>query len=334
MNQNKKFLLIMPAWIGDTLMSQSFIIKLKLDYPDSIIDVVIRSDVEMLVNLMPQVNKKYVLDIKHGELGLFKRINLAKKLKRNKYTTSFILQNSFKSSLIPWLAGIPERIGYLTEFRYFLINKGFKYTKFEKPMVERYLNLINQKYNINLRPKLQTHSNFRKENLKMYGLNEEKKNIALCPDAEYGNAKKWPLNHWIDLANSYNSNYNVIFLGKDISVNKEIKEKCRSNNIKSLIGKTSLHDVIDLLSVTDLVVSNDSGLMHIAGALNCKIIALYGSSSPFYTPPLIDNDSGEVVYKNLDCSPCFKRECPLQHLNCLREISAEEVLKISLNYIL
>ena len=334
MSQNKKFLVIMPAWIGDTLMSQSLIIKLKLDYPDSIIDVVIRPDIEILVNLMPQINNKYILDIKHGEFGLSKRINLAKKLKRNKYTTSFILQNSFKSALIPWLANIPERIGYLTEFRYFLINKGFKYTKFEKSMVERYLNLINQKYNINLRPNLKTNNSFKKKNLEEYGFNSERKNIILCPDAEYGNAKKWPLNHWIDLANLYNSNYNIIFLGKDISVNENIKERCKSNSVKSFIGKTNLNDVVNLLSIADLVVSNDSGLMHIAGAVNCKIIALYGSSSPFYTPPLISSDSGEVIYKNLDCSPCFERECPLKHLNCLREISAQEVFKVSLNYIL
>jgi len=334
MSQNKKFLVIMPAWIGDTLMSQSLIIKLKLDYPDSIIDVVIRPDIEMLVNLMPQINNKYILDIKHGEFGLSKRISLAKELKRNKYTTSFILQNSFKSALIPWLANIPERIGYLTEFRYFLINKGFKYTKFEKSMVERYLNLINQKYNINLRPNLKTNNSFKKKNLEEYGFNSERKNIILCPDAEYGNAKKWPLNHWIDLANLYNSNYNIIFLGKDISVNENIKERCKSNSVKSFIGKTNLNDVVNLLSIADLVVSNDSGLMHIAGAVNCKIIALYGSSSPFYTPPLISSDSGEVIYKNLDCSPCFERECPLKHLNCLREISAQEVFKVSLNYIL
>jgi len=163
---------------------------------------------------------------------------------------------------------------------------------------------------------------------------EEMKLVSGAFNAEYGNAKKWPLNHWIDLANLYNSNYNIIFLGKDISVNENIKERCKSNSVKSFIGKTNLNDVVNLLSIADLVVSNDSGLMHIAGAVNCKIIALYGSSSPFYTPPLISSDSGEVIYKNLDCSPCFERECPLKHLNCLREISAQEVFKVSLNYIL
>ena len=104
-------------------MSQSLIIKLKSYYPNSIIDVIIRPDIEKLVNLMPQINSTYILDVNHGKFGLFERISLANKLKNNKYTTSFILQNSFKSSLIPWLANIPERIGYLTEFRYFLINR-------------------------------------------------------------------------------------------------------------------------------------------------------------------------------------------------------------------
>ena len=335
MSQNKKFLLIMPAWIGDVIMSQSLIIKLKSDYPNSIIDVVIRPDIEKLVNLMPQINSTYILDINHGKLGLFERISLAKKLKGNKYTTSFILQNSFKSSLIPWLANIPERIGYLTEFRYFLINKGFKYTKFERTMVERYLYLINEKYHINIKPQLKINNSIRNKTLTKYNIDHTKKNIMLCPDAEYGSSKKWPLGYWIDLANSYDTSmYNIIFLGKDDSINNDIRNNCTSNSIISLIGSTSLIEVIYLLSIADLVISNDSGLMHIAGALNCKIIALYGSSSPFYTPPLISNNSGEVIYKNLDCSPCFKRVCPLKHLNCLKKISTEEVFKVSLNYIL
>tara|TARA_Y100000741_G_scaffold354037_1_gene327870 strand:+ start:2596 stop:3600 length:1005 start_codon:yes stop_codon:yes gene_type:complete len=334
MNENKKFLIIMPAWVGDTLMAQSFIIKLRLDNPDSIIDVVVKPEILELVNLMPQVNNKYVLDIQHGKLDFIKRLRLAKKLKNNKYTTSFILQNSFKSSIIPWFADIPERVGYLTEFRNFLINKGFKYTKFERPMVERYLNLIDQKYHISIRPKLKILNDIKQNIIQKYNINIDKKNIMLCPDAEFGNAKKWPLSHWLDLANSFDTDHNIFFLGKDTSINNDIEHQKKSKNIKSLIGNTSMIEVIYLLSSADLVISNDSGLMHIAGAVDCKIIALYGSSSPFYTPPLISNDKGEVIYKNLDCSPCHERTCPLKHLNCLREISAKEVFDISLNYII
>ena len=156
----------------------------------------------------------------------------------------------------------------------------------------------------------------------------------LCPDAEFGAAKKWPLEHWIKLANLFTEkDFSVYFLGKDESINKHIEKSSYREKITSLIGKTSLLEVVYLLALGDLAISNDSGLMHIAGAVNSKIIAIYGSSSPFYTPPLISSDDGEVVYKGLSCSPCFKRECPLSHLNCLRSISSEEIFNISLNYL-
>ena len=159
-----------------------------------------------------------------------------------------------------------------------------------------------------------------------YLINNSKKNIVLCPEAEYGPAKRWPADKWIQLANFYKEkNYNVYFLGKNKSLETEYQSVLKKDSVISLLGKTSLEEATYLLSLVDLVITNDSGLMHITASVNTNLISIFGSSSPFYTPPLMKDQFGEVVYKALKCSPCFKRECPLQHLNCLNNISAEEI---------
>ena len=113
-------------------------------------------------------------------------------------------------------------------------------------------------------------------------------------------------------------------MGLDTSITLAAS-KIRTNNYVNLIGKTSLEDVVIILSQSSCVVSNDSGLMHVAAALDRPVVGIYGSSSPEYTPPLIDNDKKIIIYQNLSCSPCFKRTCPLEHMNCLNNISVDYV---------
>ena len=226
-----------------------------------------------------------------------------------------------KSSIIPFIAGIKHRISYLGEFRYGLVNKVIKKIDRKEGMANRYLNLINHRYKSefrpNLTPKIAHNSILDKFDLK-------KKYIVLCPDSEYGPAKRWPIKKWIDLANSIPKSYQVVFVGLDSSITSAAS-KIGSNNCINLIGKTSLNDAIIILSQSTCVVSNDSGLMHVAAALDRPVVGIYGSSSPEYTPPLIENDKKVIIYENLSCSPCFKRICPLQHTNCLNNISVDSV---------
>ena len=333
MPHREKILVVMPSWIGDTVMSHPLLAELQSNFNDCEIDVLARPFTRDLLDLIPQINKKYFLDVEHGQFGFSKRLNLVRELKQRKYTKTYILTNSFKSSIIPWLAGIPERIGYSTELRHLLLTKRFKYKKHERTMVERYLHLVNKKYNSRIRPRLKIDTSQKNKIKSKFNIQNEK-NIMLCPDAEFGSSKKWPIEHWISLAKTFQENgFNVYFLGKDESISSSIIDNINSDSVVSLIGTTSLLDVIYILSLADLTISNDSGLMHIAGAVDSKIIAIYGSSSPFYTPPLISEDFGEVVYKELSCSPCFKKECPLSHLNCLRSITSKEIYDISLRYL-
>lgn len=142
--------------------------------------------------------------------------------------------------------------------------------------------------------------------------------VAMMPGAEYGAAKCWPLEYFTALAARLAESGRAVWvLGseKDAAAGQSIAANSGAVN---LCGKTALEDVIDLLSLCEQAVSNDSGLMHVAAAVDIHVHGVYGSSSPDFTPPL--TDKCDIHYLRLDCSPCFKRECPLGHLNCLRDI--------------
>ena len=334
MSSKEKFLIIAPSWIGDLIISQSLLKYLKKEYPNCQIDMIVRPELTNLAKMMPEVKNIYPLDIKHKEFGLIKRHILAKEIKKHLYSTSIILPNSFKSAIIPWLANIPIRIGYNRELRLFLLNKKYSLIKHKDSMVNRYLKLADGSYSNVIRPSLLINGDSSKLISRKYLINNSKKNIVLCPEAEYGSAKRWPINKWMQLANFYKEkDYNVYFLGKNKSLETKYQNILKKDSIISLLGKTSLEEAAYILSIVDLVVTNDSGLMHIAASVNTNLISIFGSSSPFYTPPLMKDQFGEVIYKALTCSPCFKRECPLQHLNCLNNISSEEILDKSSKYL-
>ena len=334
MNSKENFLIIAPSWIGDLVISQSLLKYLKKEYLNCRIDMIVQPGLTKLAKMMPEIQNIYPLDIGHGELGLIKRHVLAKQIKKYSYSTSIILPNSFKSAIIPWLANIPVRIGYNRELRLFLLNKKYSLIKHKDSMVNRYLKLVEGSYSDKIKPSLLIDREPSRLISRKYLIDNSKKNIALCPEAEYGPAKRWPAQKWIQLANFYKEkNYNVYFLGKNKSLESEYQNILKKDSVISLLGKTSLEEAIYFLSVVDLVITNDSGLMHITASVNTNLISIFGSSSPFYTPPLMKHQSGEVVYKALKCSPCFKRECPLQHLNCLNNISAKEIFDKSNKYL-
>jgi heptosyltransferase-2 len=334
MSSKETFLIIAPSWIGDLIISQSLIKYLKKEYLDCQIDIIVRPELVKLAKMMPEVQNIYSLDIEHKELGLIKRHILAKEIKKYSYSTSIILPNSFKSAIIPWLANVPLRVGYNRELRLFLLNKKYSLIKHKDSMVNRYLKLADGSYSDSIRPSLVINRDLADSIGRKYLINNSKKNIVLCPEAEYGSAKRWPTNKWVQLANFYKEkNYNVYLLVKNKNLDIKYNSVLKKDSVISLLGKTSLEEATYLLSLVDLVITNDSGLMHITASVNTNLISIFGSSSPFYTPPLMKDQFGEVVYKALKCSPCFKRECPLQHLNCLNHISAEEILNKSIKYL-
>ena len=345
-NKIEKILILGPAWVGDMVLAQSLFKTLKIYRPDCIIDVAAPAWTLPLLERMPEVSGKIALPFKHGELAFWQRINFGKRLKNAGYSQAIILTNSFKSALLPWAAGIPKRTSFLGEMRYGLVNDVRPLDKNKlKKTVERFV-ALGLDENAELpkiipNPQLSTSPEAPWVLACSLGVkNNNSRVLGLCPGAEYGEAKRWPAEYYAEVANeAMNKGWQVWLFGsdKDIPVTTQINQLTQ-NKCLDLGGKTKLGEAIDLMSLCDTVVSNDSGLMHIAAALDKddekakKLIAIFGSSDPTHTPPMSPN--AVIEYLDLSCSPCFKRECPLTgdaHLACLKGIKPGQIaLKLTI----
>ncbi|WP_281349705.1 lipopolysaccharide heptosyltransferase II [Propionivibrio limicola] len=334
-------LVVAPSWIGDTIMAQPLFMRLHKNIPDSQLDVLAPPWVAPVLRRMPEVSEIVDNPFAHGELSLRARYRLARQLAQNKYERAYVLPNSLKSALIPFLAGIPERIGFTGESRYGLINSRHSLDKAALPqMVERFAQLAQAPGTPLQRPveqpRLVSTPEQQAETLAAVGTERPTKVAVFCPGAEYGPAKRWPARHFASLADELVQRGYIIWLlgsGKDKAVGDEIIRLARSQPgaLRNFCGETSLSQAIDLIAVATLVVCNDSGLMHVTASLDRPLVALYGSSSPGFTPPL--SDQATILSLQLKCSPCFKRECPLGHLNCLNKLEPQRVLEACLKEI-
>lgn len=313
------------------VMAQSLFKRLRQLAPDTEIHVLAPAWSRPLLERMPEVSKAIEMPLGHGRLELKTRWRLGKSL-RGYYRQAILLPNSWKSAIIPFAANIALRTGWLGEMRYGLLNDVRKLDKSLLSMtVQRFVALANDKENRALPEILPPALTVDPENslaaMNQLGLPQQHTApvLAFCPGAEYGKAKRWPAEYYGELARQHIDQGGSIWLfgsDKDLSVCEEISV-IAGEGCHNLAGRTSLAQAIDLLSIADQVVSNDSGLMHVAAALNRPLVAIYGSSDPEFTPPL--NKRHRIVNLGLECSPCFKRECPLGHLDCLRKISVEQV---------
>jgi len=294
-----KILIVGPSWVGDSVMAQSLYKRIKKEEPSSKIDVIAPAWSLSLLDRMPEVDKKIASPFAHGDIKIYERFKLGKKLKEEGYDRSIVLTNSFKSAFVPFFAEIKVRTGWLGEFRYGLINDIRASKKLKKSlMVEKFsaLSLSNETFsleNLSL-PKLEIDSTNLTSLVEKNIIEKEIPTLALCPGAEFGPSKRWPSEYYSEIAKTYVSKgWNVLCIGSknDENIGVEIENTNNLSHEKkfiNLIGKTSLLDAIDLLAYTNKVVTNDSGLMHIAAAVGTPLVALYGPSSPEYTPPLID----------------------------------------------
>lgn len=331
MGQAERVLIAGPAWVGDMVMAQSLFIMLHRNAPGTQIDVLAPEWSVPLLARMPEVHQAVALPVGHGELRLARRYRIAKRLRHKHYDRAIVIPRSFKSALIPFLAHIPRRTGYRGEMRYGLINDMRALDKAALPqVVQRYVALGLERdaplppHEIPS-PRLSVDKENRARLVAELGLAGNGPVAAFVPGAEYGPAKRWPTQYYAQLAGELaQAGYRIWLLGShnDAEVCAEL-EGLSGGVTTNLSGKTRLQDVVDLVSLVSVVVTNDSGLMHIAAAVGSRIIALFGSSTPAYTPPL--TAKADVFYLGLSCSPCFKRECPLGHLNCLNKIPVKEV---------
>lgn len=337
-----RILIIAPNWIGDAVMSQPLLASLKEIYPHSSIDVLASPWVASIYRSCAEVNEIIEAGLAHKQLQWGLRKKIAAQLKTRQYEACFVLPNSFKSALIPWLANIPFRVGYRGEMRFGLINFSLDNPKKinRPPMADHYLALAQvlseSKGSGNLEPadpKLNV-SAIAQETIRTklrHASIPEESIYVLCPGAEYGVTKRWPPEHFADLINrliATNSLAHIILLGGkgDHNLAKSIQTQAgQSTHLHNWCGETSLDEAIALIGMSKTLITNDSGLMHIGAALKVPQVAIFGSSDPRHTPPL--SNKAKVLWLNLPCSPCHKRECPLGHLKCLKDILPEDVFQ-------
>ncbi|HIF9231013.1 TPA: lipopolysaccharide heptosyltransferase II [Photobacterium damselae] len=333
-----KILIIGPSWVGDMVMSQCLYTEIKKLHPEAIIDVMAPGWCKPVLERMPEVNQAIEMPLGHGDLNLLARYQLGKILRDDQYDHAYVLPNSAKSALVPFFAKIPVRTGWKGEMRYGLLNDLRNNKKAFNLMIERYIALAHPAKNMtgsgcltNMPyPKLTIDTVAQKEALNKFGLSSDRVAIGLCPGAEFGPAKRWPEQHFAVTAKTLIEQGHQVWLfgsAKDREVTDKIKNSLPAELqvfCHNLAGNTSLIEAIDLLAACKIVVSNDSGLMHVSAAVGCHIVALYGSTTPSYTPPLAEHV--EVLYTDISCRPCFKRECPLGHLKCLTELTPDLVI--------
>lgn len=297
--------------------------------PDTEIHVVAPAWSIPVLERMPEVGRALELPVAHGEVGLGKRWNLGRSLRGEQYRRAIVLPRSLKASLVPFFASVPVRTGFRGEWRFGLINdmRRFDAEKLDQT-IKRFVFLGLDREQEGLpaipEPRLEVDTGNLYSAVERLDLDPEAEAVALIPGAEYGPAKRWPIEYYADLASRLvGAGLRVWILGSEKERELGRAAAAEHPNVTNLCGKTSLADVIDLLGTARVAVTNDSGLMHVAAAVRTHVIGLYGSSSPYFTPPL--TNTKDVFYRDLECSPCFQRECPLGHFRCMTEISVDEV---------
>ena len=332
MNNIHKILVVAPSWVGDCVLMQPMLQRLIQRHPGVQIDVFAPPWTEKLLRQMPEVHEVIRNPFSHGASSFFARRRLGAQLREAGYGQAIVLPNSWKSALAPFFANIPLRTGFIGEWRFGLLNDARRLNKNKLPlMVERFAALAAANGAELERPlpapRLQVQAEQRAAVLAKFALTLDKPVAVFCPGAEYGPAKRWPPHYYAELAQHLHAQgYAVWLIGSP--KDKDVADKIvalGNQQVINLCGNTDLVEAIALMACADLVVSNDSGLMHIAAALNRPLLAIFGSSSPQFTPPL--SDQAQVLKLDLPCSPCFKRECPLGHFDCMLKLTPQEVAR-------
>lgn len=329
----EQVLVIGPSWVGDMILAQSLFKQLKQQRPGVEIDVAAPAWTLPLLERMPEVRSGIPLPFRHGKFDLMARIRIGRELRSQHYDQAILLTNSFKSAIVPFFAGIPKRTGFKGELRYGLLNDIRPLDKAALPKtVDRFIALGLERGQTTPAPLPEPALVASREQAfaaleKLGHAAPHGPILALCPGAEYGPAKRWPAEYFAEVAQwARNAGWEVWLFGsgKDVEVTQQIN-RLTGHRCLDLGGKTSLGEALDLMSLGTAVITNDSGLMHVAAALNIPLLSLFGSSDPHHTPPM--SAKADILYLNLSCSPCFKRECPLGHFKCMRDMTPESVIE-------
>ena len=333
-------LVISPNWIGDAVMAQPLLALLRAAHPERPIDVLAPPSVAPVWRQMAEVDEVLETPFRHGPLQLRERWRYARQLSKRGYAAAYVLPNTLKYALIPWLAGIKQRVGYKGESRYGLINAMHFDDVPPRPMVPFYAALARAPQaplQAVPRPVLQVSDAQIAAACARAGLDPQRPLIAFAPGAEFGSAKRWPATHFAGLAQAIAAAHpqaQIALLGSpkdkeactqlvDAAVAAAAAQGVPAPALFNLAGATSLAEAVALIGHAGAVVSNDSGLLHVASALNRPVIAIYGPTDPGHAPPFADVAAS--ISLRLECAPCKQRECPLGHHDCMQKIVPQQV---------
>lgn len=302
-------------WIGDAVMSLPAVKAIRKLHPDSKISILVKEKVADVFKWEKSVDE--IILYRKGSKG---KIQTIKELKRKKFKRAYLLQNAFDAALIAFLAGIPERVGWNRDCRRFLLTHPVPYNREDRKMHHiEYFFEIPKRFNPSLTPDYPWINPSLEERL---SARRELKNLrrpilAIAPGAKYGPTKKWGIENFIEIAKRFTEKYgSVVVLG-----GKGEGLKVDRKDVYDFTGKTSLSELISFLSESDLLLCNDSGMMHLGYATGVPLVAIFGSTSPELTGP--PRFAGKVIKADIDCSPCFKNHCP--DIKCMETIKVEEV---------
>ncbi len=331
-----RVLIVAPSWVGDAILTEPLVARLREQAAEAI-DVIAPPWCGPVYARMRGIRRIIDAPAAHGQFGLRRRRSLGIALRAERYARAYVLPNTWKSALVPWFANIPRRIGYRGEARYGLLTEARWIDRRAMPqLAARYVALADRSDGTLRReappPMLIPDEANRAAAMHALGVTRERPVAILCPGAEYGPAKRWPVEHFATLATRLVADGQAIWIlgspnDAPIAASLTAALGTSASTVIDLTGRTDLGTAIDLMSVASLVVSNDSGLMHAAAAVGAPLIALFGSSSPLYTPPL--SSTARIARIEIECSPCFERECPLGHFRCMRDLSPELVYNLA-----
>ena len=327
-----KILVVAPSWIGDTVLAQPLLRFLHEKHKPLAIDVLAPAWTFPVVRRMPEVRRAIASPFEHGELQFRERRDLGRQLKSEGYDQAIVLPNTLKSAFVPLFARVPRRTGYRGEMRWGVLNDLRNLDEAALPeMAQRYAALALEPGEALPAalppPRLTVDESQRLATLAALGLSGAPRAVALCPGAEYGPAKRWPPSYFAELARALARAGDAVWLvgsAKDAEIAEDIV-RLSDGSCLNLCGRTTLDQAVELLASVRLAVTNDSGLMHVTAALDTPLIAIYGSSTPAFTPPM--SARATIAKLDIECSPCFERTCPLGHFNCMMQLKPERVLE-------
>ncbi|KPK32634.1 MAG: hypothetical protein AMS24_03695 [Chlamydiae bacterium SM23_39] len=312
----------MPNWLGDMIMATPILNDLRKNFPKAKITAFCKKPLSDLIK-----NDKNIDEVFSFEKPLLKtrhyKKKILKKLKEKKYDLGILLTNSFSSAYLFFKGKVKNILGYDTNFRKFFLDYRIKfYNRKNTHLVDTYKRLL-LPLKINLsdsKPKIYLDEKEMEKRALLF--KKENKIVGICPFSNYGKSKCWPLERFEKVAEKLldDKNISVIFLGeKKDKKNLKIFEK---NRVFNLIGKTDIQNLAYIISICDVVLTNDSGPMHLAASLDIPLVALFGSTDEIVTGPYLKNG---IIKKKTACSPCFKRKCFKDFL-CMKKIEIDEVL--------